>query len=497
MYSLKIKFGGENFSALKKNAFLYFIPEDESFTHNLRVITGRHNYSLTAIQEKSFVNGKNNDVRFYVSKPDEALIIVKKYKLNEDFSSDFFRNYLSAFLPTLENEETANLIIMTPDFKLFTPYLKDEQYFYQSICEGLIYGNYSFGYKSDKKAEKKLTVTLIGKSRFIKKAVEVSSFVMDGVILARRLANEPSSILTPVELARIAKKELSPLGVKCQIFTEKEIEKLKYGGILAVAKGSDNPPRLIKLSYNPAQSKKKIVLVGKGVTFDSGGISIKPASGMSEMKADMSGAAAVIGVIMAAAKAKLPIEVMGIIPAVENMPSGKSMKPGDIVFTSSGKSIEVDNTDAEGRIILADALEIASKEKPDAIIDIATLTGACVVALGEYIAGLFTKNQQLSDKLSIAGKNTYEIVWPMPVNDEFKKLIKSDVADVKNVGKRGGGAVSAAKFLEYFVDKNIPYAHIDIAGPAMPNDLTHYTQKYMTGFGVRLLFDYLLNASLE
>jgi leucyl aminopeptidase len=213
---------------------------------------------------------------------------------------------------------------------------------------------------------------------------------------------------------------------------------------------------------------------------------------MGEMKADMSGAAVVAGTVLAAAKAKLPVKLLGVIPAAENMVDGGSMRPGDVVITSSGKSIEVDNTDAEGRMILADALHYASKQKPDAIIDLATLTGACVVALGEFVAGLFTKDDQLANKLYNSGLKTYDRLWRMPMWDDYNELIKSDVADVHNTGKvRWGGAITAAKFLEHFVDENISWAHLDIAGPAMANSYNNYSKKYMTGFGVRLLFDYL------
>ena len=271
------------------------------------------------------------------------------------------------------------------------------------------------------------------------------------------------------------------------------------GGLLAVGMGSDKPPRFVIIEYNGAikysTSKKKlgkrIALVGKGVTFDSGGISIKPYQDMWEMKADMSGAAVVAGAILSAAKLKLPINIVGLIPTAENMLSGSSMRPGDVVVTSSGKSIEVDNTDAEGRMILADALNYASKLKPDVIIDLATLTGACVVALGEFVAGLFSKNEELSKELYRLGLKTHERVWSLPMWDEFHTLNKSDVADVKNVGGRWGGAITAAKFLENFVDKKVVWAHLDIAGPAMANNYNNYSKKFMTGYGVRLLIEYL------
>jgi leucyl aminopeptidase len=291
-------------------------------------------------------------------------------------------------------------------------------------------------------------------------------------------------------------KTLPEFGVKVTVFDQREIKRRKMGGLLAVGSGSANPPRFIILNYKGAVKNKKsrtVVLVGKGITFDSGGISIKPASNMGEMKADMSGAAVVAGTILAAAKAKLPVNIVGVIPSAENMPSGSSMRPGDIVVTASGKSIEVDNTDAEGRMILADALDYASKLKPDVIIDLATLTGACIVALGEFAAGLFTKDEKLADALYQSGLKTYDRLWRLPMWDDYNDLIKSDVADVKNVGGRWGGAITAAKFLEKFVDNNISWAHLDIAGPAMANSLNNYTRKFMTGFGVRLLFDYLAN----
>ena len=268
------------------------------------------------------------------------------------------------------------------------------------------------------------------------------------------------------------------------------------GGLLAVGAGSKNPPRFIICSYSSGEKTGKrkpyhIVLVGKGLTFDSGGISIKPASGMGEMKADMSGAAVVAGTIISAAKLKLPVDITIVIPAAENMPSGSAMRPGDIVVTSSGKTIEVDNTDAEGRVVLADALHYASKLHQDVVIDLATLTGACVVALGEHVAGLFTKDDTLADGLYTAGQKTFDRLWRMPLWDSYNPLITSDVADVKNVGGRWGGAITAAKFLENWTKDIKSWAHLDIAGPAFPNSSTNYTKTFMTGFGVRLLIEFI------
>lgn len=272
------------------------------------------------------------------------------------------------------------------------------------------------------------------------------------------------------------------------------------GGLLAVGQGSSAKPRFIVIEYKPKgkiSAAKKIALVGKGVTFDTGGYCIKPWQGMLEMKADMSGAAVVAGTLLAASKAKLPFEILGVIPAAENMINGEAMRPSDIVKTASGKTIEVGHTDAEGRMILADALDYASKQKPDEIIDFATLTGACVVALGLNVAGLFTKNDKLADELFKNGMKTYDRVWRLPMWDEYHKENESKIADVNNDGGRWGGAITAAKFLENFVDKKIPWAHIDIAGPAIANDLTNYNKTFMTGFGVRLMFEYLSNLETD
>ena len=298
--------------------------------------------------------------------------------------------------------------------------------------------------------------------------------------------------MTPKELVSRTKNELSKFGVQVTALNKTELKKRKMNSLLAVAEGSDHSPYLLILKYKPKKkSNKKIVLVGKGVTYDSGGYSIKPSDSMIEMNADMAGASTVIGTIMAAARLKLPVELIGIIPAVENMISGSAYKPGDIISTSSGKTIEVKNTDAEGRLILADALEYASKLKPDEILDFATLTGAVVVALGEFTAGLFTKNDTIAKALTESGEQTFERIWRLPFWDDFSEGLKSETADISNLGPRWGGAITAGKFLENFVDKDIPWAHIDLAGPALKHKFRSYTEKYNTGFGVRLMIDYL------
>jgi leucyl aminopeptidase len=499
MFNLNIKSGEKKISYKSCSLVLKYLVDEKKLEQSLLHIEKIISIKLSALQTKNFLSKDGKEIRSSKKegKPDD--VIFSKVKIDDSFTSDYFRNHLAGFISGIQNEELSSLHILLPKYEIFKNYFSDEKYYLRSCIEGLILGNYSFDhYKSDNKKIKNLEVFIYGDNgKTVRSAIKTTLNVMNGVLFTKDLQNEPAINLTPVLLAKRVSTRLTPLGIKVKSFDEKEIKKRKMGGLIAVGMGSDNPPRFIVMEYNgagksPGKKQKKIALVGKGVTFDSGGISLKPAAGMGEMKADMSGAAVVVGTILAAAAEKLPINIIGIIAAAENMPSGKSIRPGDIVKTSSGKTIEIDNTDAEGRIILADALDFACRLKPSQIIDLATLTGACVVALGECAAGLFTKNEKLAEKYFRIGMKTNEKIWAMPMWDDYNQLIKSDVADVKNVGGRWGGAITAAKFLEKFVAKDIPWAHIDIAGPAIANNFTNYSKKYMTGFGVRLLFEHLL-----
>jgi leucyl aminopeptidase len=311
-----------------------------------------------------------------------------------------------------------------------------------------------------------------------------------GVRTVRDLGNAPSNELTPARLAERAAEVAKAHGIKCTVYDKRAIEKMKMGGLLAVNKGSAEEPRFIVLEYAPRRAKTHVALVGKGITFDSGGISIKPAEKMEEMKFDMCGAAAVIGTMQAAALLALNVRITGVIASTENLPSGSAYKPGDIIRTMSGKTIEVVNTDAEGRVILADALHYASQQKPDHIIDYATLTGACVVALGSEAAGLFSNNDELARKLIESGERTGERLWRLPEWDEYKELIRSDWADMKNSGGRWGGAISAALFLKEYVDC-ASWAHLDIAGTAYAEHENAREARGATGAGVRVTVSFL------
>jgi leucyl aminopeptidase len=311
-------------------------------------------------------------------------------------------------------------------------------------------------------------------------------------LLARDLGNRPSNDLTPDSFATAAKEMAEEVsGLRVTILGIKELQKEKMGGIFGVSQGSAEEPRLIVIEHRPKKPKKSVVLVGKGVTFDSGGISIKPAAGMGWMKYDMCGAATVMGVMRAVADLDLPIKVVGLIPAVENMPSGTAMKPGDVLTTASGKTVEVDNTDAEGRLILADALHYSARFNPDIVIDYATLTGACVVALGHEAAGAMGNDPELLSTLRDLGEGVGERVWPMPLYDEYVSYLKSEWADIKNAGSRWGGAVTAGIFLEQFVPEKVSWAHLDIAGVAYNEKEHNGLPKGASGFGVVLTVNFL------
>jgi Leucyl aminopeptidase len=315
-----------------------------------------------------------------------------------------------------------------------------------------------------------------------------------GIRTVRDLANGPGNLVTATYIGNRAEEVAKEAGVKCTVYGKREIEKMKMGGLLAVNKGSAEEPRFIVLEYAPRKAKKHVALVGKGITFDSGGISIKPSEKMEEMKFDMCGAAAVIGTIQAAAMLALPVRVTGIIASTDNLPSGSAYKPGDIITTMSGKTVEIVNTDAEGRMILSDALHYASELKPDHIIDYATLTGACVVALASEAAGLFTNNDELAQKLIACGERVGERLWRLPEWDEYKELIRSEWADMKNSGGRWGGAITAAVFLKEFV--NCPsWAHLDIAGTAYAELETGREVRGATGAGVRVTVAFLESLS--
>jgi len=333
--------------------------------------------------------------------------------------------------------------------------------------------------------------------RAARQIVARTQIVVGAANYAREIGNLPGNVVFPSVLAEYARQLAKENNLKCAVLNKSALEKNGFGGLLAVGGGSSHEPQLIAIEYHgsPDPAARPVALVGKALTFDSGGISLKPSDKMDEMKFDKCGGLAVLGAVRAAAQLKLPLNILVVIAAAENLPSATSYRPGDIVTSYKGKekrgvTIEVLNTDAEGRIVLGDALAYARERDPQAIIDLATLTGACVVALGTFIAGLLGNDEQLKEQIRAAADRTGERVWPLPLVDDYRDKIKSDVADIKNTGGREGGAITAAAFLEKYVGKT-PWAHIDIAGTAWTTEERPYYTKGATGFGVRLLLETL------
>ncbi|HEY6566161.1 MAG TPA: leucyl aminopeptidase [Actinomycetota bacterium] len=361
----------------------------------------------------------------------------------------------------------------------------------QAVAEGLGLGAYRFDRYRTKKADGDLKrVVVLGSekadARAGRAAVKEAAIVVDAVSWARDMVNTPAGDMPPAEIAREAQAMAKQVGLTCKIWNEKQLADGGFNGILGVGKGSVNPPRLIELSYRGAGRAKPIAFSGKGIAFDSGGLSIKDAKNMETMKDDMGGAASILATMKVIAQLKPKINVIAAIPCSENMPSGSAQKPGDVITHRGGVTSEVLNTDAEGRLVLADALAYLTEKKPELIVDTATLTGACVVALGDRISGAFGNDSGLAQELVAVGAVAGEPIWEMPLFSEYRKLIDSPIADIKNIGDRWGGAITAAWFLEAFVGET-PWVHLDIAGPAFTDRVHDLGPRGATGVPVRTL----------
>lgn len=373
----------------------------------------------------------------------------------------------------------------------------------EAVVEGVILGLYRFTrYRTiDLEEMRDITDLTIAEERegvveIIRNAAKTAGIISDAVLFARDIVSAPANEMTPTRLANEAMEIARERGIKCTILEEGEIRELGMNALLGVASGSDEAPKFIIMEYHGVENSSPVIaLVGKGLTFDSGGISIKPAEKMDQMKSDMAGGAAVIAAVRAAAELSLPVNLAGLVPAVENLPSGKAYKPGDILRSFSGQTIEVVTTDAEGRLIMADALTYAGRYKPAAIIDLATLTGACIVALGDHVTGMFGTDDELKREIREAADHTGERVWELPLWEEYDELIKGDAADYKNSGGRAGGAITAAVFLSKFTG-GYPWVHLDIAGPSWLAKDKPYIPKGASGAGVRLLVQFLRNRCL-
>ena len=361
----------------------------------------------------------------------------------------------------------------------------------QALAEGVLLGSYQFlEYKSQATATGLRRVTVLDGRADVRRGLDRGAVVAQATAWARDKVNEPAGAQSPADFAAAARRLLARTGVTVRVLTEAQMRSMRMGGVLGVGQGSDRPPRFLEMTYEPSgRPQGRLALVGKGVVFDSGGLSLKTASGMETMKTDMSGAAAVVGAMSTLRRLGVRARVTGYVPLVENMPSGNAIRPGDVLTIRNGKTVEVLNTDAEGRLILADALTLAVEDKADAIVDLATLTGACLVALGEKIAGLMGNHDGWSAQVRAAADRAGEAVWPLPLPAEYRKLLDSEVADLRNISSGSyGGALTAGIFLQQFVADR-PWVHLDIAGPSRAPGDDGYLMKGGTGFGVRTLIE--------
>ncbi len=501
---MKLSYLNSAISAVKADAVAIFIPENkEVFEQQIAPIKKLFGKRFDHILEIENFKGKDSELLSVLTeeKLESPRLLLVGIGEEKKLTIERLRRAGARAAKQAKGLKLAHLAFELPDG------LKNENGEAFSVAEltgAIAEGAYLSLYKydqyltEDKDKNKKVSqITFVSDfaehAKVIKQTLQDVSIICEAVYLTRDLENAPPNDLYPETLAIIAQGSAKQYGYKSQVWDKKKIEKMGFGGLLAVNSGSTRPPRFIILEHNAGKKGlETVVLVGKGITFDSGGISIKPAAGMAEMKMDMSGAAAVVGTLEAVARLKLPVHVVGLIPTAENMPSGSSMRPGDIITHYGGKTSEVDNTDAEGRLVLADALAYAATFKPKAVIDLATLTGACVVALGHYASGMMGNDDELMGKLKLAGETSYERVWELPMYDEYEKHIKSDVADVKNVGGRWAGAITAAFFLKKFIG-DYKWVHLDIAGTAILEEDLPYAPRGGSGVGVRMLVEMLKN----
>lgn len=424
-------------------------------------------------------------------------LVLLGFGKKSEISSDLFRE-AGAALYSLQKRE--RLGRGTFDFQSVLSAVKESKrsLFLQAFCEGYWLASYEYlEFKKENKTSFYPTgVELTGlKGRELEKAKERAAGLVESIFFARSLGDKPGNALTPKEFSRLCQEMSRSFGLSCQILGQKELEKEGMGLLLGVAKGSAEEPQLIVMEHRGGRkTDRPFVIIGKGVTFDSGGISIKPSNNMEEMKYDMMGAGTVAGIMQACARLKLPVNVVGYIGAVENMPGGKAQKPGDVRRSISGKTVEITNTDAEGRLVLADVIEYAQKRNPQCILDFATLTGAVVVALGTVTTGIMGNHKGLIGLIKAAGEATDERVWELPLYEEYEEDLKSHYADIRNSGGREAGSQKGGTFLKFFVDKKVPWVHFDIAGSAWHRkDRNYFSSKHATGVMIRLMAHLLQN----
>ncbi|QWG21525.1 leucyl aminopeptidase [Bradyrhizobium sediminis] len=484
-----VKVGFVPFSTAPRGILVVFCDDTLKFGAETRKVLGAAADTVKRAADANRFKGKSGstlDILAPEALKASRLIVVGAGKLSALKDNDFLKFGGTAAGKLLGGNTAMTIVAELPD-RAMNP----EQA--AAVASGVRLRAYKFDrYKTRKKDAEDTAVRAdvslaVGDVAAARKAFAPGAHVVDGVIMARELVNEPPNVLYPVEFARRA-SQLKKLGVDVEVLDVKAMTKLGMGALLGVAQGSTRPGRMVVMRWNGGKKgEQPVAFVGKGVCFDTGGISIKPAGSMEDMKGDMGGAACVVGLMHALAARKAKLNVVGAIGLVENMPDGNAQRPGDIVTSMSGQTIEIINTDAEGRLVLADVLwYVAKKFKPRFMVDLATLTGAIMVALGTEYAGLFSNNDELAERLTKAGLATGERVWRMPLGPEYDKQIDSQFADMKNTGTRHGGSITAAQFLQRFVD-DTPWAHLDVAGTAMGAPKSEINQSWGSGYGVRLL----------
>ncbi len=487
----------KDITAVRDQLLVLGVFESEELPKSLAVIDKITNGQLSKVYKLKDFSGKiKQSVLIYNTQKGAAeRILLLGLGDKSKFEADTLRSAAAVAIKTADKIKTETMTVCMDVPRSFSHAEKA-----QVIAEGLIVGRYEyveqFSKPSGKEGAVKATVLAWEQADLneMRKGVKKGIILGEAQNFSRSIANKGGAEIYPQSLAMTARKMASSSGLKCKIFDDKELAKMQMGGILAVGQGSAHKPRLIMLEYNGRKGVKSpdLVVVGKAITFDSGGISLKPGENMQDMKFDKSGGCNALGIMHAIAALKPAKNVVALIPAAENMPDGNSYRPGDIVKTYSGKTVEIQNTDAEGRMILCDALHYAVKMlKPKAIIDMATLTGACVIALGTFKAGLFSNNDKIVEDIKRASKTAGEPVWHLPCDQPYRDLLKSECADMKNIGGRYGGSSSAAAFLREFVGEDIAWAHIDIAGVSDLKAPTDKMSAGATGYIVRTVLEYV------
>ncbi|WP_447963731.1 leucyl aminopeptidase [Nitrospira sp. Ecomares 2.1] len=473
--------------------------QDKTWSKVVQSVDQKLGGQLSTLRKSEEFSGKpNNTALLHIDgKLPAKRVLLVGLGTRETVSLERIRQAMGTAAKRARTAKAKGMVCVMPDVPKGTGPMDDVA---QAMVEGFVLGDYRFNeYRTDRSDinHSLQSCTLLTTSTThlneAKNGAKRGQILGEATCFVRDLSNHPANVMTPSRIVTEAKKIAKEAKVRLKVLDRKQQEKLGMGGLLGVSRGSIEPPQFIILEYmGGPRTQKPIVFVGKTVTFDSGGISLKPSENMEHMKADMTGGAEVLATIRAASRLKLPVNAIGLLPVTENMPGGRATKPGDILTMLSGKTVEVQNTDAEGRLILADGLAYASRLKPACVIDIATLTGAASVALGQFAIGMLGNDDTMKADLKKAGNHAGERVWEMPLWDEYFEQLKSDVADMRNIGGRGGGMITAALFLSKFVGDH-PWVHLDIASTDWGTTDRPYVPKGPTGIGTRLLIQYLLN----